>query len=227
MNHFIVSSILTCISSFLATIYFIMRKKTTARLFGLYWLSIAFWSFTVGFQFHLLKVFPDFIWGWFLHLGCIYIPVLFFHFALCYSGHIRHKVTAVKICYAIATLFVVLNTVSPYFTHQVVYRHYYAYPKPALVYPLYFVFFVTLISWGTILLLRPERKFTIVSRKRLLLFVILNILAYLGGFDNFLIMADIRIFPLYPFGLYLVVPYAIIGAYVISKSLTRFERAMR
>ena len=224
MNHFVFSAFLTCITSLTSGLYFIFKKRESARIFGLYWLCIAFWSFTVGFQFQLLKFIPDVIWGWFLHLGCIYIPVLFFHFSLCYSGYIKDELPALKTCYAIATSFMILNTVTPYFTHEIVYRDNYAYPKPALFYPLYFVFFVTIVIWGTILLLKPERKFSESSRNRLLLFLILNALAYLGAMDNFLIMADIRIFPVYPFGLYFVVPYAMVGAYVISRSLVRFER---
>jgi hypothetical protein len=48
-----------------------------------------------------------------------------------------------------------------------------------------------------------------------------HILAYLGGMDNFLIMVDIRLPPLYPYGLYLIPPYAVATMY----ALRRLQRA--
>ena len=219
MNHFVFSASLAFFSTLIAGLFFVFKKGETARIFGLYWLSITFWSFTVAFQYQLLKFVPDYIWGWFLHLGCIYIPVFFFHFAIYYSGYLQDELLALKISYAIATVFILFNTFTPFFTYHTVYTDAYAYPRPAILYPLYFVFFVSVVLWGTILLIRPKRKLSDVSRNRLLLFLILNGLAYSGAVDNFLIMADIRIFPLYPFGLYFVTPYAVIGSYTVSKSL--------
>ncbi|HXV28380.1 MAG TPA: hypothetical protein VD913_05370, partial [bacterium] len=57
------------------------------------------------------------------------------------------------------------------------------------------------------------------------LVLISHCLAYLGALDNFLIMADIRIFPLYPFGLYLAVPYVtIVGIIFTFKKKIHFNR---
>lgn len=221
INHFVFSAFLACISSLTAAIYFLPKKKATARIFGFYWLCIAFWASTVAFQMQFRTWMPDYVWGWFLHLGCVFIPLLFFHFAIYYSGHLEDEVLVLKIGYMIATAFIVLNTVTPYFTFGTSYRDRYAYPTPAVLYPLYFVYFIVLVIWGTVLLIKPNRKFSVVSQKRLTLFILLNILAYSGALDNFLIMADIRIFPLYPFGLYFVTPYAVIGSYMIARSLRR------
>lgn len=221
INHFIFSAFLAFVSTLTAALYFLFKKRTAARIFGLYWFSIAFWSLTVALQFQLRRWMPDYVWGWLLHLGCIFIPVLFFHFAICYSRHLEDELLALKVGYAIAASFIFLNTFTPFFTSGTAHRDAYVYPRPAFLYPLYFVFFVSLVLWGTILLAKPKRKFSPVSRKKLAVFIFLNALAYLGALDNFLIMADIRIFPLYPFGLYFVTPYATIGSYVISRSLGR------
>lgn len=176
----------------------------------------------MAFQFQLRRWMPDYVWGWFLHLGCVFIPVFFFHFATYYSRHLEDGLLPLKVSYGIAIAIIFLNTFTPFFTHGTAYRDSYAYPRPALLYPLYFLFFVSLVVWGTILLGRPRRKFSVVSQKRLVLFIFLNALAYLGALDNFLIMADIKIFPVYPFGLYFLTPYTTIGSYVISRSLGRF-----
>ena len=66
-------------------------------------------------------------------------------------------------------------------------------------------------------MLKPYRYIPIKLRYWLYVFILLHSLAYMGGMDNFLIMADIRLHPLYPYGLYAVVPYALIGAYIVPK----------
>ena len=171
----------------------------------------------MGLQYQLLRLLPGHVWGWFLHLGCVFIPVLFFHVAVFYSKNSYEKILALKISYIVATIFIFLNTFTPFFTRGISYRDLYAYPTPAILYPLYFIFFVSLICWGTFLMFKRMKELSSDVRKWMKLFLLFNILAYIGGMDNFLIMADIRIFPLYPFGLYLVFPYAIIGSYAIVK----------
>lgn len=217
MNHFVFSAFLTFLSTLAVGSYFVSRPSGIARLFGFYWLTIAFWSSTVGFQKQLLKIIPDTIWGWLLHLGCVYVPVIFFHFAVRFSK--RPIFWAVKLNYLIATTFILLNTFTPFFTHYTAYRDYYAYPIPALFYPLYFIFFAVSVCWGTLLFTKKWETSPPLARKKLLVFLTVHILAYLGAIDNFLIMWDVRIFPLYPFGLYLVSPYAIIGGWALSSLL--------
>ncbi len=219
MNHFVFSAFLTFVSSFSTGIYFVCKPYPKARILGAYWLTIAFWSFTVGLQFQLLRLIPDTIWGWFLHLGCVYIPAVFFHFATRYSGYDK-KSWAVLWNYLLATFFILLNTFTPFFTQGTVYRDHYAYPRPALVYPVYFIFFVTTVCWGTFLLFKSSASLPQIYRNGLFLFLLLNLLAYSGAMDNFLIMADIRVFPLYPFGLYLVPPYVVLGSFALKRSLS-------
>ena len=218
MNHFIVSAFCTFIPAFLVSIFFLFKKKTaSSHILSLYWLSIALWSCLVSMQFHLLRFMPERIWGWFLHLGCIYIPIIFFHFATNYSRYPKKKIP-LMVGYLIASLFVLLNTVTDSFTHGTAYRDSYAYPKPAIAYPFYFIFFVSIVTWGTILLFQTAKKMpSSKNRLALFLFLIFHIAAYLGAMDNFLIMADIRIFPLYPYGLYLAMPYVTIGSYLLYK----------
>ena len=217
MNHFIISAFATFVATFFMSTFFVFSPVVKERLFGLYWTSIAFWSFTVAFQYQLLRYVPAQIWGWFLHLGCLFVPAIFLHFVVEYTGG-RHNLRAVvKASYLLTVAYLLLNTFSNLFTLGTSYRDNYAYPTPRVLYPVYFVSFVMMVTYGTILLFRHGMNYSAKSRKWILVFLIIHCLAYLGAMDNFLIMADIRLFPLYPFGLYLVFPYALLGGYSIYR----------
>jgi hypothetical protein len=220
MNHFIVSAFLALITTLAVGVYFVIKGTRDNRIFGIYWLSIALWSLFVSAQFQFLDWMPSFVWGWFLHLGCIFVPAFFFHFAVSISGRTNLRLP-LRVSYLTASIFVFLNTFTSVFTNTISYRDAYAYPKPAMLYPLYFIFFVGVVAWGTVLLIQRRKSLDVSERKYLNLFLLVHVLAYLGAMDNFLIMIDVRIFPLYPFGLYLVVPYAVLGSY----AMTRLRRA--
>lgn|SRR3989338_3056241 len=210
MNHFVFSAVLTFLTSGFISAYFVLKKSKNARLFGIYWLSISFWSFTVGFQQLLLKVLPDYLWGWFLHFGCIFIPIIFLHFAVRYTQSNLNKLLFFG--YIITVSYVLLNTFTKLFTYTIAYRDLYAYPKPAFLYPVYFLTFVSMIVIGSLLLLLfMKNRDRIKNKTAFVIFLIAHSMAYLGAMDNFLIMADIKIFPLYPFGLYLAVSYAVVS----------------
>lgn len=217
MNHFILSAGSAFVCSLLTSIAAFLKRKEGKNygIFGLYWLSIAFWGFTVAFQFQLLNKVSGFIWGWFLHLGCIFIPVLFFHVAVRLSKR-ESYLGWVFLAYLIAVIFNLLNAFTPIFTDGVSQRAAYAYPTPALIYPLYFFFFVALIIWGTLLLLASKEP-SLAKKGLFAAFLVTHIFAYTGGMDNFLIMWDINLFPLYPYGLYMVTPYALVSLCLLSK----------
>lgn len=217
MNHFTFSASLASVSAFFASLYFLFRPSKLDKIIAIYWFSIAFWAFTVGWQAWLLKQMSDYVWGWFLHLGCIIIPAIFFHSACILSGHNETKSVLIKVVYLISGIYIFLNTFTRFFTHQVSYRDLYAYPTPALLYPVYFVSFILMIMAGTFFLLFPKKNIGIGSKKWLYLFVLVHSLAYLGAMDNFFIMADIRIFPWYPYGLYPILLYALVGSFALTK----------
>ncbi len=196
-----------------------MQRDNIRKLYGFYWAVISFWSFTVGFQAHLLKFVPDGVWGWFLHLGCLFIPVIFLQFSVKFSGINRDLgKKMIVVSYLVTVLYLALNSFTPYFTKGTSYRDNYAYPTPSNFYIAYFVTFVFMILCGTWCLVhryRKEQSFR--NRKWVVLFILVHLFAYLGAMDNFFIMADIRIFPWYPFGLYPVFLYAIVGSFAFNK----------
>ena len=211
------SAILVSIFTLGPGVYFILRSQPADRLFGLFWFSIAFWTCFVGMQFQFLDWMPDYIWGWFLHVGCISVPVLFCHFAFRAANPGQNRSILLTMTYAAAITFILLNTFTNLFTQEIIYRDYYAYPKPAVLYPLYILFFQATGLWSIFLILKWRKQLPAKSYKILYLFLALHLLAYIGSMDNFFIMYDIRIFPLFPYGLYLILPYAFLGSYAVSK----------
>lgn len=217
VNHFVTSASLVFVFTLVSGIYFVLRPGSTDRLFGLFWFSVAFWTCFVAMQFQLLSWMPGYVWGWLLHVGCISVPVLFCHFAFHVADHGQNRSILLTAAYVIAITFIVLNICTPLLTQEIIYRDHYAYPKPAVLYPLYILFFQLMGLWSVFLILQWRRQLPAKLQKILYLFLILHALAYIGSMDNFFIMYDIRIFPLYPYGLYLILPYVFLGSYAVSK----------
>ena len=228
MNHFVISASLVFICSLPVSVYFLsLRKRKVDHYFGLFWLSVAFWTCFVGFQFRWLTVLSDFMWGWLLHLGCISVPVLFAHFTLYLTDNRTRYAKALKLIYTVAAIFIGLNTVTNLFTSQTIYRDYYAYPKPEVLYPLYITFFQAVGLWTFILILEWRSRLAQESKPFVSLFLLVHVLAYLGCMDNFLIMYEHRIFPLYPYGLYLLLPYVVIGSFAFLRLQTNRSKPFR
>lgn len=221
MNHFTASALLTSAASLAVSLYALAQRDGSAgvvkRLFALYWFSIAFWSFFVGLQAVFLHLMPEILWGWLLHAGVLFVPTTFFHFSLILTQRLTKHRTALFSAYGLTLAFLALNSFTTLFTHGVAYREGYAYPIPARLYLVFFVCFIAFVLWGTTLLFRhlhsarPERKGAFGT------FLAFHLLACVGGMDNFAIMWDIKIFPLYPFGLYAVVLYACAALYALKR----------
>ena len=224
MNHFVISAFIVFVFTLFASFYFVLRgREKTERLFGLFWFCVAFWTFFVGLQFELLKWMTGFLWGWLLHVGCIFVPMLFFHFTLYLTGTRSRFSWALRLAFLLGCSFLLLIPFTNLFTQEIVYRDHYAYPKPRVLYPIY-IFFFQLIGVSTwFLLFRWAQKLGSSIRKMLYLFLFLHTLAYIGAMDNYLVMYDIRIFPLYPYGLYLILPYVIFGSYAMNKVMARSQ----
>lgn len=217
MNHFTFSAVLTCLFTLAAGVFFLSRPGKLNKLTAAYWLNIAFWASTVGWQEQILKSVPANIWGQFLHLGCVVIPAVFLNWASVFSGHYSKQKKFVMACYGVTAAYLTLNAFTSLFTHGTSFRDMYAYPTPSTVYPAYFLSFIFMIVTGTYFILFPKVKFKAESQKWVYVFLAVHGLAYTGAIDNFFIMADIRIFPLYPYGLYPILTYASIGSFALTR----------
>ena len=216
MNHFVLSAALSSLFAFTAAVFTWLKNPSRRlnQISGLYWFSMAFWAFFVGTQPYIIELFSAFWWGFFLLLGCTFIPVLLFHFVISWTRQntpVLRKTLAIS--YGMTVLFNLLNLWTTSFTNGTSYRDVYAYPTPAALFSLYFVLFVVLVVWSTLLLIQHLPKLPLKKQQVLKVWIATHTLAYLGGMDNFLIMIDVRISPLYPFGIYFIPLYASMAIY--------------
>lgn len=227
MNHFVLSARLFTVTalavSWLALIH--RPRSRIHRIFAAYWFSIAFWSATVGWQARLIPLLSAFWWGWWLHAGCIFIPTLLLHFAFEFTRE-RTSRWVLRVMYGTSWIYLLLNTWTTLFTHGTAFRDAYAYPTPAVFYPLYFVTFVVSVVYGTLLFVRAKSRLGPARGRGLRNYWIAQLLGYTGGMDNFAIMADLRLFPLYPYGLYLGVAYALVALSGRVSAMTRPRKVL-
>ncbi len=214
MNHFLLSAVLVFFLSLPAALYFIF-KPSASRYFGFFWLAVAFWTFFVGFQFPIMNRMSSGTWGWWLHIGCISVPIVYYHFALVWTGNSNRRL--LWIGYGLFLIFMLLISFSSSFTGENIFRTYYNYPKPASLYPVYIAFFQFYGALSTWEIFQFRKKIRTESRVYLYLFLIVHLFAWAGSMDNYLIMYDRLIFPLYPYGLYLILPYVVIGSWTFLK----------
>ena len=214
MNHFTFSAVLVFFSSFVAAVYFISQSDAK-RYCGFFWLSVAFWTLFVGFQFSIIDKIAGNAWGWWLHIGCISVPIVYYHFSLVFTGNPNRIL--LKIGYALFFLFVLLNSFTDSFTGVDIFRTYYHYPKPAVFYLLYIVYFQFYGILSTWQIFELRKRIAASNRKFLYLFLTVHLLAWAGSMDNYLIMYDRLIFPFYPYGLYFILPYIFVGSFAFLK----------
>lgn len=221
MNHFITSAALNFFITFGAAVFLLFSGSPIKRYFGYFWFCVSFWVFLVGFQFQILRWMDPKTWGFVLHIGCISVPLVFYHFTLKYKS-LDLSPFYKRIFFAgcgLFFVFLILIVFTDVFTGEIVYREFYAYPKPSFLYPLYIAYFQFYGILSTMLILRSKNGLEPYKKKYLYSFLMLHVLAYAGAMDNYLIMYDVQIFPLYPFGLYLLVPYVLFGSYSLIRIL--------
>jgi signal transduction histidine kinase len=221
MNHIGLSSVLT----FLTTgtlgffVYFRNRQSKLYFIFFLYCFSISFWSLFVTIQVLTGVKWIAFASAKTLNAVAAFIPVFFLHFLKEFfhdpPGSWSHRL--LPGLYGVATTFMVLSwanllirDVAPKYDLS-----YLMVPSPSYIFLI--VFFVCSVAFG---LLRLYLRFKIATgvRKNQIKYLLFgSILGYTGGFNNFLIIYDISIFPLNPFGNYAIAIYVMATAYAIAQ----------
>lgn len=214
MNHFLFSAVLIFLLALPVSFYFI-SKPGARRYFGFFWFAVAFWTFFVGFQFPIIERISAGTWGWWLHIGCISVPIVFYHFSLIWTGNPKRSL--LRVGYGLFLAFVLLNTLTDLFTGKSEFRIFYHYPKPSILYPLYILYFQVYGILATWQIFELRKQIFASGRKLLYLFLGVHLLAWVGAMDNYLIMYDKLIFPLYPYGLYLIFAYLLVGSWAFSK----------
>ena len=217
--HYCLSLFLTSITIFLLSAFILIKnsQNTVNRLFGLFMACVAVWGFTQA----LIGTLPP-ASAWLLiaqieHLAHVFIPTLFLHFVFSLTrfrskGRLltSYVISVILFC-LVPTKLLVSDIDQTRFAKFVI--------NPGPLYPAYCAWFI-----GTILeaLFKLRRAIVSLAHRPLdqlkLKYVFWSTtIGYIGGLPNFLYVFGIDVYPLNPFGTYLVPIFPILFTYSIVK----------
>lgn len=171
------------------------RASIIHRTYALFNLAVFFWSF--GYIFWpLTKTKADTLY-WFriLHIGAIFIPVSFLHFATAFLEINRKKVVAFGY---LLSLFFASFVFSPLYIKDM--RPVSIFPwwgVPGILYYFFLMMFLVYAVYACYLLFRHYRTAETTRRKQQILYILVGmIIGYVGGSSNFLLFFK---FPVPPY----------------------------
>ena len=216
MNLFAVSSLLTATISLSSGLFVYLknRKRFLNKIFALFMLSIAVWSFGLA----NLAVAPNelkgLFWDRFLYFGSLFIPTLFFHFTLTFLGLRKERKKLLVVGYIFSFLFLILNFTPLFRAGMISARalHFNYLPKTGSVYPIFPGMFLFYISYSLYLMFKTYRITTGVTRNQIKYVLLSAIIGFGGGSTTFLPAFGIKASPI---GNCLMVLYVVILAYAI------------
>ncbi|MFC1599174.1 ATP-binding protein [Candidatus Omnitrophota bacterium] len=184
--------------------------------FAFYSLSISWWSLTQIGNIHGPSLQTSLLWARIEQMGVVFIPTFFLHFITVFLGLRRPHL--LRFCYSFSTLIAVLSPtttlVSPSAERKFGVINF---GEPGLLYPFIILFFVTCTIYVIYALFSAYRHSTGARRNQLRYLIWPSLLGYLGGSANFLLVYDVNVYPLNPFGTYFVGLYTLAIAYAIIK----------
>ena len=216
MNFYSVSALLATITSLSLGVFIFLKdpKNFTNRIWAVFSLSIAIWSF--GFfimtgEFYNAKL--TLFWDRISHIGAIMIPILVVHFL--YSFFRARNKIILNIGYGVSLfllLFVFTDLLLKDVTQKLSFKFY---PNPGLLYPIFTIYFFLYVIYSSYLII----KIGVISdsgirrnQAKYLLFA--SIIGFLGGASTFPLVYNI---PLKPFGILPFAFYPILITYAIVK----------
>lgn len=218
MDHYTYSFLFAAVSIFLLACFVITRNPHSRifRLFAFYSFAASLWSALSFFYASAELEGTSLFFAHVLHIPANFIPVLFNHFLNVFlNEETRFNKRLVKVSYAIAVLLIPV-TMTEWMVTAVEPKYglrYLLVPGP--FHPYYFLFFMALALYGIWRLFRAYLESHGPAKSQLQLLFFGTVVGYLGGVDNFLIIYDVKLFPLFPYGTYGIVFYSFVTAYAI------------
>lgn len=199
-------------------IYCYNRRSRLNRLFLAFTLGIFVWNGGLFFNTLAADAAGAFFWVRVLHLGAAILPALFFHLVLELTGQLKQKAAVLRRVYWLS-LAAGLAVLTPWFLKGAVphsnFNFFVAWPGPLY---LLFIASTSALYFYTYLTLLKAYRFTRgVRRNQLKYFMLASIIGYAGGYTNYLVNYNIKIFPLFPHGNYLIIAYVLLMSYAIIR----------
>jgi len=222
LNHYVIAPLLTSFTAFIlaAFIYFKNRKKKINRIFALYSLIIAVWSFCQGLLFYAQN--PQdkamaLLWARLLHCSAFFIPTLFLHFVLIFLDEIKQRKNLLVLPYLISFSLLAICPTELFIKDMVPKFSFRYIVEPGPVYSFCLLFFAAYVTYALYKLFKAHHTFSGIRANQTKYLFWGSLLGYMGGSLNFLWVFNIRLYPLNPFGIYTVPLYVFVVAYAIVK----------
>ena len=199
-------------SGFGLFVYLKNRKSPVNRLWAIFSLTIAFWSYSYFFWQISSERYLALFWCRSLMAGAIFIPVTCLHFLLVWLNVYREKKKLLFVGYAISLIAFSLN-----FTHLFVkdvapISYFKFWPQASITYLPFLIFWIWLVFCCLHVMFQAIRISTGVSRNQVKYVLFSTIVGFAGGFTNYPLWFGIKI-P--PYGNILVSVYVVIMGYAI------------
>ena len=216
--NFVVALYVTAFTTFILGlfVYFYNRKNNLNKIFALYSISIAWWSFC---QIGLISS-PDksvaLTWGRVEQIGVFFIPTFFVHSVNLLLQKPFRKAILIS-TYTLSCLFA-LASLTPYMIADVspkFFVRHFAIPGP--LYPFAVLFFTLSVAYGLYELYNTYSRSIGIKRNQMSYLFWSSCLGYIGGGANFLLVFDMNIPFLNPYGTYAVALYVAATTYAIVR----------
>jgi len=217
-EHFIMSMLFTGITTLLlgAFVYLNNKRNKINITFALYSFSIAWWSLAQIGNVYGPTLEISWFWARVEQMGVVFIPTFFVHFIVVFLS--LNKKLLLRFCYVFSTLIAILSPTTSLITPRAE-RKFNAinFGEPGPLYPLLILFFAISTIYCLWKLFESYKSSAAVQKNRLKYLLGSSILGYIGGSANFFLVYNINLYPLTPFGTYLVSLYTLIVAYAITR----------
>lgn len=220
-SNFIAVLWVTAITTFLLGVFVWLRRRHNLinRTFALYCLSISWWSFCEIWGISADAKETALLWTRIEQVGVFFIPTFFVHFIISLLN-IKDKKWLTKSAYCFSAI-TALFCFTPYMIADSVPMSSAPYVKrfgtPGPVYHFAIIFFVALIIFGLRELYIAYRASSSSRRNQLKYLFFSTLFGYIGGGANFLLVYNISIPILNPFGTYALPIYIAVVTYAIVK----------
>jgi len=218
-EHFILAMASTAITTLLLGIFVLIqdRKNKLFLTFSLYSFSISWWCFSQIGNVYGPSLEASWFWARFEHIGVIFIPTLFLHFTILLLG-LKNRGALLRTCYVISAIIAATfptNLISPNAEKKV--EGLINFGEPGVLYPFILLFFISLTIYCLTKIVKAYVNSDGNRKIQLGLLFWSSLIGYIGGSGNFLLVYDISIYPLNPFGTYFVALYVLVTFYAIFK----------
>jgi len=219
--NFVIVLWVTVVTTFLLGIFVWSRRRDglVNRTFALYCFSISWWSFCEIFGIVVDKKSTALFWTRIEQIGVFFIPTFFVHFMFSLLT-IKNKQLLIKVTYCFSAITALLSF-TPYMIADSVPISAAPYVKrfgtPGFAYHFAILFFVVLTVFGLRELYGAYRVSSGSRRNQLRYLFYSTLIGYIGGGANFLLVYNINVPILNPFGTYALPIYIAVVTYAIAR----------